>query len=739
VRADAGADAGADGELEPLALDVYAAAQVARGLALGPAFRPLTALARAGDAALGELSLHPGLRPTARGWRVHPTLLDAALGLVGVAGHRIVGDALHVLARIGELRAPRALGRAATARATVVGGGGGLLGALVVGDAAGAGLVAAGIELRPVTPAQVGPGPWMALEWEAISLGPAEAAAGLWTVVGDGSPADEALAAGLVDALAARGAAVERRTIDGEGPTPALRGAGVVSLPGAALQRGLGAWLETLRALDEQAAPRWVTLTRGAQPVGDGPVDPRRALLWGMHRCLVLEHAELRPMIVDLDPAGEVDEAGAVVAAILARATAPRIDELARRRGGWSTSRLRRGEPAIAADAPGIRPDATYLLVGGLGGLGLRTARWLADAGARRLVLASRRGVAEGEAATTLAALRAEGVAVRVTGLDVTDADAVAGLLAEIDAEGPRLRGVFHLAGVVEDGLLRNQSLARLERAVAPKLAGALHLDRLTRGRGLDHFVLYGSASALLGAPGMGGYAGANAALAAVAHARRQAGERALTVHWGLFSGVGMGKIADADGAATERGLRSFAADEGRRVLLHALALAQASVAAIPLNVRAWTAANPLVARLARFAGLVAEVGAAPAGAPELRAALAAALPADRVRVCVRFARQTAAEVLRAPSERLDVERPLQDLGLDSVMGLDLRNRLGAALGASLPATLVWTYPTLTALGGHLAALWQAGAEAGPGPPGEPVDALMAAFDAALDEVDELI
>ena len=609
-------------------------------------------------------------------------------------------------------------------------------------------MIVAGIELRPVTPAQVGPGPWMTMAWEATTPGPAEAAAGLWMVVGDGSPADEALAAGLALALAARGAAVERRTIEADAPAPALRCAGVVSLPGADPRRALGAWLETLRALDEHAPPRWVTLTRGAQAVGDGPVDPARALLWGVHRCLVMEMAELRPVIVDLDPAGEVDEAERVVAAILARATEPRIDELARRRGGWSTTRLRRGEPAGGEAMTGIRADATYLLVGGLGGLGLLTARWLADAGARRLVLASRRGVAEGEAAAALVALRADGVDVRVTRLDVTDAGAVAGLLAQIDAEGPRLRGVFHLAGVVEDGLLRNQSRARLERAVAPKLEGALHLDRLTRGRGLEHFVLYGSASALLGAPGMGGYAGANAALAAVAHARRQAGERALTVHWGLFSGVGMGKIADVDGAAAERGLRSFAPDEARRVFLRALSLEQASVAAIPLDVRAWAAANPLVTRLARFAGLVAEVGAAQSGAPELRAALAAAPPADRVRLCVRFARQTAAEVLRMPGERLDVERPLQDLGLDSVMGLDLRNRLGAALGASLAATLVWTYPTLAALGAHLAELWGEGAEArapraepsrASAGASEPEDALLAAFDAALEDVDELI
>ncbi|MDC0667760.1 non-ribosomal peptide synthetase/type I polyketide synthase [Nannocystis radixulma] len=487
-------------------------------------------------------------------------------------------------------------------------------------------------------------------------------------------------------------------------------------------------------------APRLYLLTRGAQPVGDlaatGLLD---ASLWGLGRSLALEHPELACTRIDLAPAPTPDEPELLARELLALAGP---DEVALRGRERHLVRLERRPDSDLPQrsGPALRPDATYLITGGLGGLGLLTASWLADAGARHLVLASRRSPDASQLAA-IATLRARGLDVELAALDVADEPAVRALLARIAGAMPPLRGVFHLAGVLADGLLLNQDLDRLRRVFAPKVRGALVLDRLTRDLPLDHFILYASAAALLGAPGMGSYAAANTFLDALAHHRRALGLPALAIDWGLFSGVGMGRTADADGRAGERGLAGFTAETGRPVFHRLLQLDLPQLGAVLLDAPRWLAEVPLAARFERLADLVAEGRAAvpTVHLPGLSASLADAPLAEQPALAERFVREQVGQVLRLPPERIDPRRPLQDHGVDSVMGLELRNRLQAALGQPLPATLIWTWPTVERIGEQLVALWHAAHPPEPADVPDLGDDLLAEFDASIDDIDRMV
>jgi acyl carrier protein len=410
-----------------------------------------------------------------------------------------------------------------------------------------------------------------------------------------------------------------------------------------------------------------------------------------------------------------------------------------------------------------VTSDATWLIAGGLGGLGLLAARWLAEEGVKGLALVTRRGITTPEQRDAVEALRAAGAEVRVFAADIADRAAVEGLLAQIAEGMPPLRGVLHAAGALADGLLVNQDVDRFRAVYAPKVLGAWNLHALTRDLPLDHFVLYSSAAGLLGAPGMGNYAAANAFLDALAHHRRRLGLPALSIDWGLFAEVGMGLKAEGQGRATERGLRSFGAEEGQRLFRHLLRVESAQIGVVGLDARRWLEASPLAARFQRLSALVAEGRAARAASPRAQGlgdALRQALPSEHALLLERFALEQAARVLRMDPKRLDADRPLQEVGIDSVMGLQLRTVLEGELGVSLPATLVWTYPTVQQIAAHLVRLWREREEhaapngnggahpktpsdvfantAAKKPPAEDDD-LLASFDAEIDRIDDLV
>ncbi|WP_129674294.1 type I polyketide synthase [Candidatus Chloroploca sp. Khr17] len=361
--------------------------------------------------------------------------------------------------------------------------------------------------------------------------------------------------------------------------------------------------------------------------------------------------------------------------------------------------------------AAAISADATYLITGGLSGLGLLTARWLAERGARHLALMGRRAAGD-EALATLAELAHMGTQVMTVSGDVAQAGDVAGALARIEAEMPPLRGIIHAAGVLDDGAVTQQTWPRFRHTLAPKVDGAMHLHAQTVGKHLDFFVLYSSAAALLGSPGQSNHAAANSYLDALAHRRRADGLPALSINWGAWSEVGAAVSTGTVERIGTHGLGAIAPAQGLALLGRMLEAAPPQVGVTPIN---W----PIF--LERFGGnpspflrefITTSRAQAPTATPErtstdpeLVRQLAEAAPHRRLDLLRNFVRETTGRVLGLAAARIDDERPLSALGLDSLMAVELRNLLGAGLGLPrrLPATLVFDYPTVAAMTTYLA------------------------------------
>jgi NADPH:quinone reductase-like Zn-dependent oxidoreductase/acyl carrier protein len=369
--------------------------------------------------------------------------------------------------------------------------------------------------------------------------------------------------------------------------------------------------------------------------------------------------------------------------------------------------------------APLVRPDGGYLVTGGLGGIGLALARWLVEHGAGAVVLTGRRPPSP-DAAALIAELVAAGGDVRVVTADVAVPAELARVLDEVRATGAALRGVFHAAGIVDDGAIGGQTAERLGAVLAPKLQAAELLDRATRTLDVDHFVLFSSASALLGAPGQSGYAAANAALDAVAHRRRSVGRPAISVDWGAWSDVGMAMRLDdrARERLAARGAGTLDPATALEALGSLLATTAPQVAVLPIDWPVLLATFPAGAA-PPFLAEVAD-GATDGGdiertdAPDVRAALAAAEPDDRRDVLDAFVHGQIVRVLGLdPDEAFDRLQGLTDIGMDSLMAVELSNRLRAGLDLPLPSTLAFEHPTFRALTDHLAT--ELSGEAGPG------------------------
>jgi acyl carrier protein len=310
--------------------------------------------------------------------------------------------------------------------------------------------------------------------------------------------------------------------------------------------------------------------------------------------------------------------------------------------------------------------------------------------------------------------MEAQGTVVVALQADVTHEEQIAAVLAQIDTSMPPLCGVFHAAGMLDDGLLLHLDAARFQPVMAPKVEGGWLLHRLTRHLALDLFVLYSSATAILGSPGQASYVAANAFLDALAHHRHSLGLPALAINWGAWAEVGMA----AHGAQAEnlarQGILAFAPQQGVQLLERILATSAVQVTAMAAD---WSQLHsrfplPLLQELAAGSnGKAASTGHDNAAAV-LRTQLRGLAPSERQAMLAGLLQAQLAQVLRMPGQKVDPHQPLAELGIDSLMTVELVNRIETALGLTVPVTVLLQGPTLARLAEHLLGLLDAAAPA---------------------------
>jgi NAD(P)-dependent dehydrogenase (short-subunit alcohol dehydrogenase family)/acyl carrier protein len=364
-----------------------------------------------------------------------------------------------------------------------------------------------------------------------------------------------------------------------------------------------------------------------------------------------------------------------------------------------------------AHESTPVRASGTYLITGGTGALGRHTARWLVENGARTVVLTGRRAP-DAAAQREIDDLATRGANVLVRAVDAGDANAMAALIREIDETLPPMRGVVHAAGVVDDGVLLHMTWPRWRSVLHGKARGARVLDQLTRHRALDFFVMYSAAGLYLGPKGQGPYAAANAELDALAAARRSAGLPALSVSWGMWPSTGMAALSASRGNDSwhERGLRWI--DPVRAFAqLHALLRDDAVHAvAAPIDWPRFLAQLPdgadrsVFLHAAAAATQTTQVAARGRHGDATRTmspvpAWRAAPMATWRGLLMEHVRERTRHILGVGNTVvLPEEVALKDLGLDSLMAVELRNALARSLATPLPATLLFDYPSLSSL-----------------------------------------
>ena len=445
---------------------------------------------------------------------------------------------------------------------------------------------------------------------------------------------------------------------------------------------GCGSLLHLLQAAQDSrftSAQVW-GITCGVMPVGSSLPAVAQAPLWGLGKVASLEHPQLWGGMLDLAPERQstTDEAALLLAEIK---DSQGEDQLVFRGDRYVARLQRRSIPQTQLP---LKADSTYLITGGLGALGLRVAQWMVEQGVQHLVLTSRRG-ASPQAQEAIARLESLGAKVRVAQADVSNSDELSAIF-ELVKTMPPLRGVIHAAGVLDDGILLEQDWQRFEQVMAPKVAGAWHLHRLTQELPLDFFVLFSSVASLLGSPGQGNYAAANAFMDVLAHYRSSQGLPGLSINWGPWQEGMAASLGDhAQARLAAQGLKTITPEQG----LQALQMLgfQGQVGVLPFE---WSVFEPNLGMgkpVPLLANLVPQ--AKPQGAKQLsqqqeRSRILAAEPSQRYALVVTYIQEQIAKALGMSADQLDVEQPLNYVGLDSLMAVELRNQLKSELGVEV-------------------------------------------------------
>jgi malonyl CoA-acyl carrier protein transacylase len=450
-------------------------------------------------------------------------------------------------------------------------------------------------------------------------------------------------------------------------------------------------------AAEQNSARLWL-VTSGAAPVRSEDAGPNllQAPIWGMGRTFALEHPESWGGLADLEAATVPAMAESLFSAIVEN---DGEDEVAFRGSRRYVARLVRKRAEVSPQQ--FSADKTYLITGGLGGLGLKMASWMADHGARHLLLLGRRAPSK-DTAKALDALRQREVQVEFQTADVASRPALQAALAKLGADLPPLAGIIHAAGVLDDGVIAQLRPERFEKVLSPKVTGTWNLHKLTQDLPLDFFVMFSSLASVTGAPGQASYAAANAFMDAFAHFRQRLGLPATSVNWGGWADAGMAARTDSELRHRAGAFRLMPSDSALAAFGRLLSGAptQVTVASVDWeqfgNTVEGRNAKPLFRALLRPAPHRQEEkpSASKADFTALRS-----LPAEALRPrLVAYLRDALAPILGIEAAEVDSERPIIDYGVDSLMSLEFRNQIRADLDVVLSTAALLQGPTLTNL-----------------------------------------
>ncbi|GAA2977890.1 type I polyketide synthase [Streptomyces fulvorobeus] len=692
---------------EPVGTDALYERLSGAGLDYGPVFRGLSGVWRRDGEIFAEAAL-PTPAEDAGAYGIHPALLDAAIRAAGCLDPDALAAPVVPLSWSGlTLHATAA--SALRVRITATGPD---EVTLTAADATGAPLLsvdtltlgAPGGQRPAATPSAGGTdkGAFLALDWMPVAT--PEATTGTrWAVVGDDEldlgyamhRADETVSAyaeSLTGAVGDSGVAPDVFLVPVVGD-PQVPGPEAVRALTARVLGLLQEWLDEPRL----AGARLVFVTRGAVAVdGEEIRDLAAAAVWGLVRSAQTENPGSF-LLVDMDDAFQsvgvlpglltLDEQQLVV-----RDHTIRAGRLTRLPDTEET-------PETRGAARAWDPEGTVLITGGTGGLGSELARHLASGhGVRRLLLASRSGPQAPGASELVASLAELGAEATVVSCDLADRAAVSVLLAGVDAAHP-LTAVVHTAGVLGDAMTGSLTPELMERVLRPKVDAAWHLHEATRELDLAGFVLYSSVSGVLGGPGQGNYAAANAYLDALAQHRRDQDLPAVSLAWGPW-GRGSGMTSHVSATDLERmargGMPPLAVDQGHALFDAALLRDRATVVPTRINVAGLREQQALPALWRELVPRARRSAAAADRSPvTLRERLRHLKPAEQERLLVELVVGYSAALLGHPdSSGVDPERGFLELGFDSLVSVGLRNQLGEALGLRLPSSVVFDHAT---------------------------------------------
>ena len=459
----------------------------------------------------------------------------------------------------------------------------------------------------------------------------------------------------------------------------------------------LTASLEIVQALAQAGGTgkHWF-ITKGAQSINTNDIiSPWQSQFWGFGRTLQVEYPDALGACIDLDPAP--DETLSSLDMLVKEICSSSLEtEVAFRKGIRRVARL--VKPGASEDLQSplkLKPDASYIITGGIGALGLQVAQYLTTHGASHLILTGRSGVSTDDQRTALQALENAGVKIEVFAADVSKAEDVAQLLAQTS----NLRGVVHAAGVLDDGMLMHQSPKRFLKVAGPKVSGAWNLHIQTKDLPLDFFVLFSSVASIIGSPGQSNYAAANAFMDGLAHHRKHQGLVATSINWGPWSDVGMAASDVVLQRLMKDGWQPMNASQGCDFIGHLLKVCKLPQAAVlPVDWRQFAASIPGAVNWNILSHLVSKEQSNPllGNSAELAAQrVKEALPQKRVDHISSYLLERIAQTLRVPAADLDEFAQLGDLGVDSLTSVEIQLWVRSDLEVELTIEHLFTSPSI--------------------------------------------